>query len=671
MTWSNDFSALSDDCGLTGSATVTFTATDGCGNSSSTTATFTIEDTTAPTFTVPADITLECDQDPSDLTLTGDVTDEADSCSSTIDATFSDAVTAGACANESVITRTWSLTDDCGNTTTQVQTITIEDTTAPTFTVPADITIECDQDPSDLTFTGDVTDEADNCSSGLDATFSDSVADGACANESVITRTWTLVDECGNTTTQVQTITIEDTTAPTFTVPADITIECDQDPSDLSLTGDVTDEADNCSTGLDATFSDSVVDGACASESVITRTWSLTDECGNTTTQVQTITIEDSTAPTFTVPADITIECDQDPSDLTLTGDVTDEADNCSTGLDATFSDAVAAGSCANESVITRTWTLTDECGNTTTQVQTITIEDTTAPTFTVPADITLECDQDPSDLSLTGDVTDEADNCSTGLDATFSDSVADGACANESVITRTWTLTDECGNTTTQVQTITIEDTTAPTFTVPADITIECDQDPSDLSLTGDVTDEADNCSTGLDATFSDAVVDGSCANESVITRTWTLTDECGNTTTLVQTITIEDTTAPTFTVPADITIECDQDPADLSLTGDVTDEADNCSTGLDATFSDSVADGACANESVITRTWTLTDDCGNTTTQVQTITIEDTTAPVIDIAASDITVECDGSGNSGAIQNWLDSNGGASASDNCGDVT
>ncbi|MBO6608072.1 hypothetical protein, partial [Psychroserpens sp.] len=92
MTWSNDFSALSDDCGLTGSATVTFTATDGCGNSSSTTATFTIEDTTAPTFTVPADITLECDQDPSDLTLTGDVTDEADSCSSTIDATFSDAV---------------------------------------------------------------------------------------------------------------------------------------------------------------------------------------------------------------------------------------------------------------------------------------------------------------------------------------------------------------------------------------------------------------------------------------------------------------------------------------------------------------------------------------------------------------------------------------------------
>ena len=44
VTWSNDIVALSDDCGATGSATVTFTATDDCGNASSTTATFTIEE---------------------------------------------------------------------------------------------------------------------------------------------------------------------------------------------------------------------------------------------------------------------------------------------------------------------------------------------------------------------------------------------------------------------------------------------------------------------------------------------------------------------------------------------------------------------------------------------------------------------------------------------------
>ena len=61
VTWTNDFAALSDDCGETGSATVTFTATDACGNSSSTTATFTIEDTTSPDVTAAADATVECD----------------------------------------------------------------------------------------------------------------------------------------------------------------------------------------------------------------------------------------------------------------------------------------------------------------------------------------------------------------------------------------------------------------------------------------------------------------------------------------------------------------------------------------------------------------------------------------------------------------------------------
>ena len=61
VTWTNDFDVLSDDCGATGAATVTFIATDACGNSGSTTATFTIEDKTAPSMDIEAmDVTVEC-----------------------------------------------------------------------------------------------------------------------------------------------------------------------------------------------------------------------------------------------------------------------------------------------------------------------------------------------------------------------------------------------------------------------------------------------------------------------------------------------------------------------------------------------------------------------------------------------------------------------------------
>jgi hypothetical protein len=58
VTWSHDFTGLSDECGETGSATVTFTATDEHGLASSTTATFRVEDTTDPEIACPSNIAV-------------------------------------------------------------------------------------------------------------------------------------------------------------------------------------------------------------------------------------------------------------------------------------------------------------------------------------------------------------------------------------------------------------------------------------------------------------------------------------------------------------------------------------------------------------------------------------------------------------------------------------
>ncbi|WP_299228698.1 gliding motility-associated C-terminal domain-containing protein, partial [uncultured Psychroserpens sp.] len=289
-------------------------------------------------------------------------------------------------------------------------------------------------------------------------------------------------------------------------------------------------------------------------------------------------------------------------------------------------------------SVITRTWTLTDDCDNTTTLVQTITIQDTTAPTFTVPVDITLDCNQDSNDLTITGDVTDEADNCSTGLDATFTDNIAIGDCANELVITRVWRLEDDCLNTTTFNQIITVVDNIAPTFTVPADIAIECDQDPNELTLTGDVTDEADNCSTGLEATFSDAVADGACANESVITRTWTLTDDCDNTTTLVQTITIQDTTAPSLVsdLEDEIFVVCNEIPVVPELVFE-----DACSTNISVSFTENSTSDGTTEDYMIIREWLVGDECGNEAIYSQIINVS--VESIIDAVDTTLCIEDD----------------------------
>ena len=65
---------------------------------------------------------------------------------------------------------------------------------------------------------------------------------------------------------------------------------------------------------------------------MITRTYSVTDDCGNQILVTQPITVLDDIDPTASNPAPVTVQCiaDVPASDITV---VTDEADNCSTQL--------------------------------------------------------------------------------------------------------------------------------------------------------------------------------------------------------------------------------------------------------------------------------------------------------------------------------------------------
>ena len=50
--------------------------------------------------------------------------------------------------------------------------------------------------------------------------------------------------------------------------------------------------------------------GGCEDEYTLTRTWTAEDNCGNTSSCSQVITVEDNTAPVITCPVDETVECD-------------------------------------------------------------------------------------------------------------------------------------------------------------------------------------------------------------------------------------------------------------------------------------------------------------------------------------------------------------------------
>ena len=378
---------------------------------------------------------------------------------------------------------------------------------------------------------------------------------------------------------------------------------------------------DNCGAISYSVVSDTTA-GDCAGNYTIVRTFTATDDAGNSASATQTITVEDTTAPEFTsIPADYTSEC----SDDLILDDAT-ASDNCGEVTIEVSSETIAGDAAGNYTVV-RTFTATDDCGNSTSATQTITVEDTTAPEFTsIPADYTSEC----SDDLILDDAT-ASDNCGEVTIEVSSETIAGDAAGNYTVV-RTFTATDDAGNSTSATQTITVEDTTAPEFTsIPADYTSEC----SDDLILDDAT-ASDNCGE-VTIEVSSETIAGDAAGNYTVVRTFTATDDAGNSTSATQTITVEDTTAPEFTsIPADYTSECSDD-----LILDDATASDNCGEVTIEVSSETIAGDAAGNYTVV-RTFTATDDAGNSTSATQTITVEDTTAPEFTSIPADYTSEC-----------------------------
>ncbi|MBN1147854.1 MAG: C1 family peptidase [Anaerolineales bacterium] len=197
---------------------VSLTVTDGASDTSSDTTSVAISDTQAPVLSCPADVTVECDESTDPLS-TGYAL-ASDGCDPAPVISYVDVETAGACPEGMTISRTWTATDYCGHSSSCVQTISVVDTTPPQlFGVPADETVECDAVPSPPPVTA-----TDNCDPDPIVSFSELRTDGACANSYTLTRTWTGVDSCNNSSSAEQIITVEDTTAPVIACNAPDTI---------------------------------------------------------------------------------------------------------------------------------------------------------------------------------------------------------------------------------------------------------------------------------------------------------------------------------------------------------------------------------------------------------------------------------------------------------------
>ncbi|MFV8367926.1 SprB repeat-containing protein, partial [Flavobacterium sp. XS1P27] len=220
------------------------------------------------------------------------------------------------------------------------------------------------------------------------------------------TYTLTVTDNCSSKTNSV-----------TISQPDAALLAAIATPNDVSCFGGNNGSATASATGGTATYTylwndaaaqtTATASGLTAGNYMVT----VTDANGCTDTESVTINDGDGTPPVISqLPNETTINCPSIPQFATPTA-----TDNVDTDVTLTYDDVETLGQCAGSYSITRTWTATDDCGNKSTKSQKINVQDITAPTFTAPANITISSDENcaaNTDPSSSGTVTNINDNC-------------------------------------------------------------------------------------------------------------------------------------------------------------------------------------------------------------------------------------------------------------------
>ncbi len=266
-------------------------------------------------------------------------------------------------------------------------------------------------------------------------------------------------------------------------------------------------------------------------------------------------------------------------------------------------------------------------------------------------------------------------EDCDTSATLMFTETTTqllDGSCREYNYdLRRSWVATDRCGLSTIVRQLIEVRDTEVPDFRRPNTIQLRCDQNPEDLSLTGEPTEVTDDCTPteDLEVTFTDEIIPiGSCQSRFNINRTWRVTDACGNSRIRIQQIRVRDEFAPSFDAPpSQVSVSC-ADYENTAVTGMPFNLFDNCDPTVNLSYEDEITPGNCSGNFLVSREWRIFDDCGNDRFFTQTLTVTDTSAPAIITAPEDLITSCNSDRELGfRFNSWLADLGGARFNDNC----
>ena len=602
---------------------VEFIATDDCNLSSVSSAVFKIVDSTPPEITREA----------TDLTVESDGSGNADAYQASLNA-HGNAEAADACGDitwhyeivsaEEVCSATrmetvdFIATDACGLSSRTRATFKVADRTPPRIEKMArTVAVNCEQADVSTEFASWIATNGGAVAGDLsgEVSWSYTGTPSYLCKETPHFVVFTATDACGNTSTSRAFFNVIDNTAPVVIAPEDYTIDCNEDYRFGNP------EIEDCS-GYQITFQDFYIgNAACRYEETKVRRWTVTDACGNSTTAEQRIHRRDETAPNiwFVHPllkgledgGELVVACNAIPN---FGPDAVAAVDACgATGAIEVFSDNPgryrSTGCAANDRHLNRiyySWTAADLCGNESSIGLYLLIKDTIAPEIApIPGEVHFNCGETPPFSQI------KVSDCSE-VDIQIFDRVSGTQCEDGYQITRTWIATDQCGNSNSSTQTAMMRPGSGNLafISIPADIVIG----QNGLAEFGEPLVRS-LCPDGYELDYRDDSEVSLC--EKILRRTWTATDACGNSVEATQNIIIKDLEAPQFAwVPEDQLVARMEDvPATL-----------NPGVMEDGMFSlefEEKSEDRSDGTTLITRTWTATDVCGNANSTHQHILV------------------------------------------------
>ncbi|QIK70401.1 LapB repeat-containing protein [Erysipelothrix sp. HDW6C] len=531
----------------------------------------------------------------------------------------------------------YELTDSDGNDVRSLLTVNVVDTTAPVITAK-DVTLEVTQVAADHKTLEELTALATIVvSDNYDASVKPTIVGLDAVKQNIVgdyVVTVNAKDASNNEAIEVEFIVhIVDKTAPVITVGeaiVDIEINGGTTAEDFLVAAQVT-ISDNSGVTITPTHDFAIVDQTKLGTTTVTIT--AKDAAGNSETKTVTVNVIDTTKPVLVVNnLIVNIEVnDIDADDIMILAGAS-ATDNSLEPMVLTsdFDTVVNMGVLGKYQV---TISAKDSSGNTSSQIVEVNIKDETDPTLTAAnADLKVEINSvltEADFMKLAKLTFDDNSGVKPTITTTFSS--VDLSQLGETLVTIT--ATDGSGNATDIIVKVTVEDTIAPELTVlNSNVSLE---------INGNTSEEAFRKAAGITATDnSNAVtitttfdqVDQSIVGETIVTVT--ATDEAGNVTTANVTVKIEDTIAPVIeTTQGDIAINIDTpiSEADFLALVDVTAHDNSLGNVTITTDFDIVVDQIVPGAEYQV-TVTATDESGNASTVIITVTMVDDVAPTID---------------------------------------